>query len=62
MNTEEKWLAFIAAFVVTLIASAVFWTIGAIDADEKRNDHLQEQCIAKGGNWSYGCDMKPVKD
>lgn len=48
-----------ACILVALIATAFFWVIReGFDAD-RRDDRLQERCMAAGGNWDDGCDMKP---
>lgn len=56
---DESWMALFAAVVIALVAGAIFWLIKFAVDNEERNDDLQRQCIAAGGNWSYGCDMKP---
>lgn len=57
--TTQRIQALILAFIVIAVAGAVYWIIGALVGDAQRNDQLQQQCIARGGNWDYGCEMRP---
>lgn len=59
MSTFEQR---IAALCVLLVAGVIFLGIFLVDQDSRRADdrakQLQEQCIARGGSWDYGCEMK----
>ena len=58
MSKRDLLGAALIGFIVIAIAAAIFTIILRIDADAQRNDRLQQQCIARGGNWDYGCDMR----